>query len=81
MSNADTVSTDVLIIGGGPSGLATSIHLADILKKKPEQQEYYLLKKVVQSAVIYYQVLLLNHLFLKNYCLMWIFQKSLSMPR
>ena len=32
--NNNTVSTDVLIIGGGPSGLAASIHLADILKKR-----------------------------------------------
>ena len=34
MANNDTVSTDILIIGGGPSGLATSIHLADLLKEK-----------------------------------------------
>lgn len=32
MSYDDTVSTDILIIGGGPSGLSVSIHLADILK-------------------------------------------------
>ena len=34
MSNEDVVSTDILIIGGGPSGLATSIHLADVFKAK-----------------------------------------------
>jgi len=34
MNNVDTVSTDVLIIGGGPSGLASAIHLADTLKLK-----------------------------------------------
>ena len=34
MSNVDTVSTDVLIIGVGPSGLATAIHLADTFKQK-----------------------------------------------
>jgi len=33
MSNSDTVSTDVLIVGAGPAGLATSIHLSDILKQ------------------------------------------------
>ncbi len=34
MNNADTVYTDVLIIGAGPSGLATSIHLADLIREK-----------------------------------------------
>jgi electron-transferring-flavoprotein dehydrogenase len=34
MNYNDTVTTDVLIIGGGPSGLAASIHLADIFKQK-----------------------------------------------
>ena len=32
MITNDTVSTDILIIGGGPSGLAAAIHLADTLK-------------------------------------------------
>ena len=34
MSYIDTVSTDVLIISGGPSGLATTIHLADTFKQR-----------------------------------------------
>lgn len=45
MSYIDTVSTDVLIIGGGPSGLATSIHLADILKKRGLSERILLIEK------------------------------------
>jgi len=45
MSNADTVSTDILIIGGGPSGLATSIHLADILKQNGLTHRILLIEK------------------------------------
>ena len=33
MIDVDTIFTDILIIGGGPSGLATSIRLADLLAK------------------------------------------------
>lgn len=45
MSNVDTISTDVLIIGGGPSGLATSIHLADILKQNGQSFRILLIEK------------------------------------
>ncbi|MEI7502256.1 MAG: NAD(P)/FAD-dependent oxidoreductase, partial [Paludibacter sp.] len=45
MNNANTVSTDILIIGGGPSGLATSIHLADILKQKGLNHRILLIEK------------------------------------
>jgi electron-transferring-flavoprotein dehydrogenase len=59
MNNSDTVSTDILIIGGGPSGLATSIHLADILKQKSLNHRILLVEKgssvgshIVSGAVI-----------------------------
>jgi electron-transferring-flavoprotein dehydrogenase len=45
MSNSDTITTDVLIIGGGPSGLATSIHLADILKQEGRRERILLIEK------------------------------------
>lgn len=45
MNNADTVSTDVLIIGGGPAGLATAIHLADVLSSKGASQRILLIEK------------------------------------
>jgi electron-transferring-flavoprotein dehydrogenase len=45
MSNVDIVSTDVLIIGGGPSGLATAIHLADMLKQKGLDKRILLIEK------------------------------------
>jgi electron-transferring-flavoprotein dehydrogenase len=45
MSDTDTIKTDVLIIGGGPSGLATSIHLADILKQRGQSQRILLIEK------------------------------------
>jgi len=45
MSGNDTVSTDVLIIGGGPSGLATAIRLADILKQNGLNNRILLIEK------------------------------------
>ena len=45
MSYIDAISTDVLIIGGGPSGLATSIHLADILKQRGQSKKILLIEK------------------------------------
>jgi electron-transferring-flavoprotein dehydrogenase len=45
MNNLDTVSTDVLIIGGGPSGLAASIHLAKILKQTSQNSRILLIEK------------------------------------
>lgn len=45
MNNIDTVSTDVLIIGGGPSGLATAIHLADTLKQNGQNHRILLIEK------------------------------------
>ena len=45
MGQNETVSTDVLIIGGGPSGLATAIHLSDTLKQKGENFRILLVEK------------------------------------
>ncbi|MEA2017843.1 MAG: electron-transfer flavoprotein:ubiquinone oxidoreductase [Campylobacterota bacterium] len=45
MDNQNMISTDVLIVGGGPSGLATAIHLADKLKEKGENKKITLIEK------------------------------------
>ena len=45
MSNINSVSTDILIIGGGPSGLATAIHLADLLTEKGLTRRILLIEK------------------------------------
>ncbi len=45
MSMSSTITTDVLIIGGGPSGLATSIHLANKLKSKALNNRIILIEK------------------------------------
>jgi electron-transferring-flavoprotein dehydrogenase len=59
MEKNDVVSTDVLIIGGGPSGLATSIHLADLLKRKGLHKRILLIEKgasigshIISGAVV-----------------------------
>ncbi|MCL2072649.1 MAG: electron transfer flavoprotein-ubiquinone oxidoreductase [Marinilabiliaceae bacterium] len=45
MNNNNIVKTDVLIIGGGPSGLATAIRLADLLKQKGLEKRILLIEK------------------------------------
>jgi len=45
MNIVDKVSTDVLIIGGGPSGLATAIHLADTFKQSGQSNRILLIEK------------------------------------
>jgi len=59
MNNNDTISTDILIIGGGPSGLAASIHLADIFKQRGLKGRILLIEKgrsigshIISGAVI-----------------------------
>jgi len=45
MSKIDTITTDVLIIGGGPSGLAASIHLAELFKQNGQNHRILLIEK------------------------------------
>ena len=59
MSTVNTVNTDVLVVGGGPSGLATAIHLADILNQSGASRRILLIEKgasigshIISGAVI-----------------------------
>ncbi len=59
----NNVSTDVLIVGGGPSGLSTAIALADKLKQRGEDKRIMLIEKgssigshILSGAVIRPQV-------------------------
>jgi len=45
MDNRDIISTDVLIVGGGPSGLATAIELANNFKQKGLEKRIMLIEK------------------------------------
>ena len=45
MNNSDIISTDVLIVGGGPAGLATAIELANLFKQKGETKKVMLIEK------------------------------------
>lgn len=45
MDYRDVLSTDVLIVGGGPSGLATAIELAKQLEQKGESKKIMLIEK------------------------------------
>jgi electron-transferring-flavoprotein dehydrogenase len=64
MSDTNTVSTDVLIVGAGPSGLATAIHLAGLLKKSDMKHRILLVEKgsavgshILSGAVIRPEIL------------------------
>ncbi|HIC78086.1 MAG TPA: FAD-dependent oxidoreductase, partial [Sulfurovum sp.] len=45
MNSQDVISTDVLIVGAGPSGLATAIELANRLEQKDEKKRILLIEK------------------------------------
>jgi len=45
MYSDDTISTDVLIVGAGPSGLSTAIHLADEFQRSGQNRRIMVIEK------------------------------------
>jgi len=75
MNSSDVISTDVLIVGGGPSGLATAIELANKLEQKGDKKRIVLIEKgsaigshILSGAVIMPEIFkeLLNEEEFKN---------------
>ena len=45
MHSNDTLSTDVLIVGAGPAGLSSAIHLADVFKQSGQNRRIMVIEK------------------------------------
>ena len=45
MNSDDTISTDVLIVGAGPAGLSSAIHLADEFQKSGQNRRIMVIEK------------------------------------
>ncbi|MBW0454499.1 MAG: electron transfer flavoprotein-ubiquinone oxidoreductase [Candidatus Kinetoplastibacterium crithidii] len=59
MSENDTINYDIVIVGGGPAGLATAIHLKQLSKKKNKELNICIIEKspeigshIISGAII-----------------------------
>ena len=57
MNDRDVMEYDVLIVGGGPSGLSAAIKIKQLAKMRKKTFQFVLLKKALKLDLIFYQAL------------------------